>query len=115
MRSFYSKIAGVLQKNTDGSLRQEIIKKYCHKGDLLFIFHEPDNSHDENAIAVWIEVKGWFSKKQYQLGYLPSDVAKSLILQLSQDSSLKPVIKIKSITGDGFGKRTRGVNIEITI
>src|SRR5512133_637251 len=43
--SFYSKVAGVVHANGDGSSRQEIIK-YCRVGEKLTLVREPTNPFD---------------------------------------------------------------------
>lgn len=34
------------------------------------LHREPHNSYDSNAVAVWVEVPGFFGSKPKQIGYL---------------------------------------------
>lgn len=61
-RSFYTKIAGVTFRNSDGSSRQRIIRD-CRIGEALLLIREPDNPVDKFAVNV-------VRRNGQQLGYL---------------------------------------------
>ena len=111
--SFNSKVAGVTYKNPDGSDRQEIIKKRCKPGMALMLKRELDNPHGDNATGVWIKTKSLFSSSEYQLGYLNSSVAKEVVEHIESGRTARA--KIANITGGTRSKKTRGVNIELTL
>ena len=50
-RSFHSKISGTSHKNSDGSDRQDYIKRYVKAGDDLVLAPEPYNPVSPAAIA----------------------------------------------------------------
>lgn len=112
-KSFFSKVAGVAHKNPDGKDRQEIIKKHCKPGMDLILKREIENPYDSHATGVWIKAKSLFSSSEFQIGYLNRMVAKEVAEHI--DSGGKARAKITTITGDTKGKKTRGVNIEITL
>ncbi len=78
IKSFSTKVVGVTYPNPDGSDRQKIIRK-CRPGEALALVHEPNNRHDENAMAV--RRFKMFGKLGAQLGYLSAGNAKRLVGQ----------------------------------
>jgi hypothetical protein len=50
----------------------------------VFFVAEPSNPHDKNAVRVEIEKKGLFRKKRVMIGYLPRDVAASVVDKLDR-------------------------------
>ena len=66
-----TKVVGVSKNNSDGSSRQEIIKKEVEEDDKLGIEAEPDNPFDANAIKV-------LSKFGNQIGYLSKEMAETI-------------------------------------
>lgn len=84
---------------------QELIE-YLSEGDSLFLEREPENEHDENAIAVYVD-----QYQNEQIGYLSSDLAEELAPQI--DSGQMIMAEVTAITGEG--ERTRGVNILLTL
>lgn len=101
MRSgqFHTKIAGVTHRNSDGSYRQQIIRR-CQIGEAVRLSPEPWNEYDRNAIAVH-RLSG------EQLGYLSSELAADLAAQSSQGASF--TASICGLTG-GDGESC-GVNL----
>lgn len=104
-RSWYTNVAGVTKKNRDGTRRQEIIAD-CDDGEDLLLVREPDNSYDPNAIKV-CRLSG------EQIGYISSDVAATMADEM--DGGKRFSAKISEVTGGVKGKRTRGVNIRISV
>lgn len=100
--SFFTKIAGVSYRNSDGASRQAIIKR-CQIGEELSLVREPNNSIDKNAIKA-------VRQNGEQLGYVPAHVAANgLADQLDGQEKIR--CRISDLTGgDGL---TRGVNIEV--
>lgn len=66
----YTKVAGVTFDNDNGTNRQDIIGIYAKEGDTVALVPEPDNPYDANAVGVWLERKGMFKNKRFQIGYL---------------------------------------------
>jgi HIRAN domain len=110
-RGFHSKIAGVAQRNGDGSDRQKIIRDYVRSGMTLIHKRERNNRYDENAISLWVKTKslGIFETER-QIGYLNTDVASEVAPHL--DSGGWTRITVSNITG-GDGDKNYGVNIFI--
>ena len=100
---FYSKVAGALQKNDDGSDRQAIIKK-CSIGETLHLLPEPTNTHSKHAIRV-------VRQNGQQLGYLPDSTARSVTRHLKGGGAAWAAIK--DLTGGERGKESRGVNLVV--
>ena len=101
--SFYTKIRGVAQVNSNGSKRQALIK-HLKIGQPVFCIREPNNPYDKNAIAV-------YDTEKNQLGYLSTDLADSFARDM--DKGLKLTVTISSLTG-GF-LRKRGVNLHVIV
>lgn len=100
-----TKVVGVTKKNEDGQSRQELIEM-LEPGDELFLEREPDNEHDENAIAV-------FNESWEQIGYLSRSVAAELAPLM--DEGYEVECTVTEITGGTDDKPSYGCNIEITI
>jgi hypothetical protein len=66
-RTFRTKVAGVTHNNSDGTSRQDILRK-CTNGEYLLLQRDYDNAFDEYAIAVLRETKE-------QIGFIPRHVA----------------------------------------
>ena len=104
MRTIKSKISGVTFEN-----RQNLIKKYARVGKSIYVQSEPDNKHDKNAKAIYIESGFWIFKKFHKLGYINANIAE-------EDICIREEAKIIDVTGGGFfRKKLYGVNIELTI
>jgi hypothetical protein len=103
-----TKVVGVTKDNGDGVNRQDIIRKYCRGGMDIQLVAEPDNRYDGNAIGVWVAT-GLFSKPS-KLGYLRSELAADLRVELRSGKSLRGTIL--EVTGGGRDKNY-GVNIEV--
>jgi hypothetical protein len=104
-KTFYTKVAGVTKKNSDGERRQSIIKELS-AGDRVNLIREPDNRYDPNAIRV--------DSSFGHIGYIPADTAANNLAS-QMDRGHKVYAVISEITGGEQGKPTRGVNLEIKI
>lgn len=112
-RRFYSKVAGTSHENSNGYSRQKIIKNNCKRGMSLILKREPDNPHDSDAIAVWINARGCLFSKKMQIGYIESGIARDLSDKI--DMGRKVEAKIEKVTGGTKAKETLGVNIELFV
>jgi hypothetical protein len=74
MKSFICAVTGESFNNPDGEPRQNIIKYHVQPGMYARLEHEPENPHDENAVAVYVA--------SFQIGYLKRDVAQRILQQL---------------------------------
>ena len=104
-KTFYTKIAGVTKKNSDGERRQSIIKQ-LDAGERVTLIREPDNRYDPNAIRVECDLG--------QIGYIPAETALNNLAS-EMDRGCEVTAIISDITGGEPGKPTRGVNLEITV
>ena len=111
--SFNSKVAGVTRKNPDGKDRQAIIKKHCKPRMSLILKRELDNQYDSHATGVWIKIRSLFSSSEAQIGYLNRSVAREVVDHIESGRTARA--KISNLTGGTRSKKTRGVNIEITL
>lgn len=67
--------------------RASVILRYCHDGLKAVLKREPDNLHDPNAIAVFIEVPrlfGLIGRGLKQIGYIKASAAKGLAKQMDE-------------------------------
>lgn len=67
--------------------RASIIQRYCHDGLKAVLKREPDNPHDPNAIAVFIEVPrlfGLLGRGLQQIGYIKASAAKGLAKRMDE-------------------------------
>lgn len=77
--------------------RKSIIDRYCKEGRGVVLKREPNNSHDENAVAVYLRVPrlfGLLGASKKQIGYIKSNTAKSLAKKM--DSGTKVTAYVKS-------------------
>ncbi len=68
---YETKVVGVSLNNTDGTSRQDIIKREVEEDDKLTIKPEPGNPYDPNAVQV-------LSKLGNQIGYLNKELAETI-------------------------------------
>ena len=113
MGKFNTKVAGVSHQSPQGHDCQSIIAKHVKEGMSVLLVPEPDNEHDLEAVAVWIETKGFFRTKRYHIGFLPRGTGLSSISdQLQRGKSYSATVK--NVTGGGRGK-SYGVNLTIEL
>jgi hypothetical protein len=105
-KTIFSKIAGVTHANEDGTARQQIIASRCKAGLPLTLIAEPENPHDKNAIAIFLNGT--------QLGYIQ---AGRLADELSEfiNCGIAVSAEIAKITGGPAEQKSFGVNIAIHI
>ena len=100
-RFFYSRIAGTIQKNADGTSRQEILKK-CSVGQSLELVRERNNPYDIYAVRL-------YSAPTEQVGYVTQN-ASGEVGELVDEGQKVEVI-ISEITGGA--PYNLGANLEI--
>lgn len=83
-------VAGTGFKNADGVSREYLIKKFVRAGMPIYLEREPNNEHDPNAVAVYIEAKRmmFFGPYRYQIGYINKRWAASLTKRLSAGGNI---------------------------
>jgi hypothetical protein len=67
--------------------RASIIRRHCHDDLNVVLKREPDNPHDPNAIAVFIEVPrlfGFLGRSLQQIGYIKASAAKGLAKRMDE-------------------------------
>jgi hypothetical protein len=96
----HSKIAGI-------SFRPNIPWDQLKEGMVICLAREPDNPHDNNAIAYRLI----FGGKIHHLGYINKDLAKELAPKM--DAGERYYAEITELTGGVEGKENRGVNVAI--
>jgi hypothetical protein len=104
-REFYSKIAGVTHRNSDGVDRQYLIG-FLRVGQPLTLLREPGNRHSQTAVMVLLEGR-------YQLGYLPDHT--SMEVAESMDHGVPACAFVTEVTGGTSDAPTRGVNLLVRI
>lgn len=94
--------------------REQIIRKYCKNGLKVTLKREPNNEHDENAIAVFLEIPAMFGllgKSSKQIGYIKATTAKSIAEKMDKGQEFKA--KVVSYFAPSEKEHPR-VSIEIT-
>jgi len=64
----------------------------------VFLLPEPENRHDQNAIAVMVGVQG--GRGYYKLGYVPAG-------QTATASAIRGRASVRVLSGDMHGARLR--------
>lgn len=104
LKPFFSKVACVTHRNSDGTDRQKILKN-CRAGEKLKLIHEP-MTQDKNAVKVCRE-------SGEQIGWLNQILAAEIAPRL--DGGSRVDAEISEITGGGlFSEKGRGCNIQLT-
>jgi len=120
--SFHTKVAGISQYQKEATR--------CRVGDILRLVREPDNEHDENAIAVHRDNSAAASigngsflssipklftcgGSDDQIGYINADLAEDLAEQMDDGIPVNAVVS--DLTGGTRHKPTFGINIQITV
>lgn len=96
--NYHSKIVGTTFEN-----RQDILA-HLEGNESLRVRREPENQHDQRAVAVDVSIKG----KWYPVGYIAKDKNKDIAEAL--DAGREVEIKISEVTGGDKGKNL-GMNI----
>jgi len=111
VRKAYLDIVGESFKNPDGTDRQEIIAKYCKPNKRVKLEREPENTHDKNAISVWVETE---PGKYAQIGYVERKLAADLAPALDAGEGEKIRVNISKVIGGVPGRETMGVVLRVT-
>jgi HIRAN domain-containing protein len=98
---FWSKVAGVIHVNRDGTSRQEILKR-CESREPLRLVPEPDNPVDRDAIAV-LRTNG------EQLGYLDRRLAGETHTRMQKGERWEAMLT--AVTGRDHPHAWLGANI----
>ena len=99
-----TKVVGVSKENTDGTLRQDIIKAEVEEDDLLQLELEPSNEFDPNAIKVLSNIGN-------QIGYLSKDISERMRFAIENETDIR--VKVSWVNGSkmiGVGLRIEMVN-----
>lgn len=111
-RSFHSKISGTSHKNSDGSDRQDYIKRYVKAGDDLVLAPEPYNPVSPAAIALFVlRETGTLrkSREALQLGYVAGELAPEIHRMWADGKRVR--VAVSEVTGGTRDKPSRGVNL----
>lgn len=84
------------------TLRKPDAAAFCKgAGKQLALEREPNNQHDPSAIRVIGSWRGWFSRKERMLGYVPAEEAAKLV-QLDLAAHVLPRLLKTYLGADGF-------------
>jgi hypothetical protein len=97
-----TKVVGVSMHNSNGSSRQDIIRREVFENDPLKLELEPENPADPNAVRV-------LSKFGHQIGYLNKEVAAKLQVALQNE------IEIHVTASWVSGEEIKGVGLRIEL
>ncbi|MFT6100828.1 MAG: hypothetical protein ACJAYF_003389 [Arenicella sp.] len=83
-------VAGTGFKNSNGSDRASIIRNNVREGTIVYLVREPNNEHDPNAVAVYIETSGFFGfgKSKRQIGYIKATRSNVVATKLDSGESI---------------------------
>ncbi len=105
-------VAGTGFKNSNGSDRASIIRNNVREGMAVFLVREPNNEHDQNAVAVYIEAGGifGFGKSKKQIGYIKATRSNVVAKKLDSGESIHG--KVRSFNAPE-GKSHPRVSLEL--
>lgn len=105
-------VAGTGFKNSDGSDRASIIRSNVREGAKVFLVREPNNEHDPNAVAVYIESRVFFGfgKSKKQIGYIKATRSNVVAKKLDAGESITG--KVRSFHAPS-GKEHPRVSLEL--
>lgn len=101
-----SKVAGVTHENADGTDRQEILYHEVTGYSDIYLKPEPDNPHDQNAVAVLLRRDAG----DVQLGFLKSNLARQVSSKMANGTHI--YVTDFEVTGGEEGQNL-GLNIRI--
>jgi hypothetical protein len=76
--------------------RDEIIRAHCRDGMPIILERQPDNPHDPNAVAVFIDVSrlgGLLGTSRKQIGFIKANTAKSLAKAIDSGKAVTGYVK----------------------
>ncbi|MCH4563339.1 HIRAN domain-containing protein [Halomonas sp. EGI 63088] len=79
------------------------IRMFAHPGDAVELRREPDNPYDENAVAVYLRVRRWytlFRPVPLQIGYLKKARAASLSKKMAEGVSIREAVIVSTYKAD---------------
>lgn len=88
------------------------IKAFARPDMPVFLKPEPDNPHDANAIAVFIQVRAWytfFRRTNLQIGYIKRDKAAFFSRKLKEGGNIRGAYIVSMFTDQDHPR----VSIEI--
>lgn len=87
-------VAGTGFQNDDGTSRKNYIRRFCREGVPVFLERDPNNRHDPNAIAVYIEANMFFVfKRRVQIGYIKAEAAARLAKAMDDGISVESKVE----------------------
>jgi len=107
-RVLISKVSGVTYGSRQKALGR--LEKYGAGVINVSLERDGNNTYDANAIRVMVNVG---NGAQYQLGFIPKDLAALLAPLL--DKGIQLAARFKSVTGGYEGRETRGALIAIEL
>jgi hypothetical protein len=75
--------------------RASVIRGHCRTGVKAELTREPQNQHDPNAIAVFIEIPiffGIFGKRMRQIGYIKAPAADGLAKRMDEGLKISAIV-----------------------
>ena len=109
IKTIPTKVVGVTFLNPDGSDRQRIIAR-CRPGADLALVHEPDNPHDDCAVAVRRKTRR--GQPGDQLGHLNARLTGEMVNHVAAGRLFSCTLRF--VTGGRAGE-SYGANIDINI
>jgi len=92
-RLYYSRVAGIVARNPDGTDRQTIASQLEPLSPLA-LQPEPDNRFDPNAIAL-------VHRQHGTVGYIPRDTAEWLAKSLKNETWVALVREVRAVSATG--------------
>ncbi len=90
MHHIVTRVVGVGNRNSDGTSRQSILKKYAQPGTEVILNHVKSKEGDPNTIEVLLP--GAEGKKPRRIGFLPGRVGEKLARHLDASQTVTAVI-----------------------
>lgn len=91
----------------------KVLKRVNPKNIILRLEREPDNTFDENAVAIYVTIVG--AKQEYKLGYFPREGAPLVSYVLSHELEYKLTITNVYLSGGEDYKEFVGLFFDFVI
>ena len=90
MHQLITRVVGVGNRNTDGSSRQNILKKLAHPGGEVILNHVKSEEGDMSTIEVLLP--GSEGRKPHRVGFLPGRIGEKIARHLDAGHPVNAVI-----------------------
>ena len=91
----------------------KLLKRVRPSNIILILTREPDNEHDENAVAIYVTIKG--SSRKHKLGYFPMEGSELIAYVLDNPNEYSIKLGNIRILGGDLSKEFVGLFFDFII